>query len=260
MSSKGLGAIVASGVVGAVVWAFTKAAKQEAEEQSAQGVVYVRQPNSSDTRKALLGGILDSVLSLAVDGVDRVPKPAPSTGFPTPTPAPAPAPKRGVSGLLDLIGKHEAPGGYDQVYGGSKIQPPKPITSMTVGEVLAWQDRSVAAGSKSSAAGRYQFLRKTLRSLVREGAVSMGDRFDKATQDRLATRLMERRGLGNYLAGKISETEFAQSLSKEWASLPAATKDKKGRAANGQSYYAGDGLNRALTNLGSVISAIRGIG
>ncbi|KXF89950.1 hypothetical protein [Phaeobacter inhibens] len=257
--TKGLGAIVASGVVGTVVWAFTQAAKRQADTETAQGVVYVRQPNKDDTRKALIGGILQAALSFAERGVDRPPSSAPRSSGSVPA-QPRPTAGRGVGSLLDLIGQHEAPKGYDQVYGGSKIAPPRPITQMTVGEVLEWQDRSVRAGSKSSAAGRYQIIRGTLRSLVRDGVVSMGSRFDKATQDRLATQLMNRRGLQSYLSGRMSETDFAQNLSKEWASLPVAIADKKGRPAAGQSYYAGDGLNRALTSLENVFGAIRGIG
>jgi len=160
-----------------------------------------------------------------------------------------------VQGLLNLIGKHEAPAGYNQVYGGTRLQPPQPITSMTVGEVLNWQSRSVAAGSASSAAGRYQFIRPTLSDLVSKGHVRRDDYFDQATQDRLGRVLMERRGLSSYQQGRISAERFANNLAREWASLPVVTGAKRGR-----SYYAGDGLNKALTTPEAVLAQIKGGG
>jgi len=157
-----------------------------------------------------------------------------------------------AGGLLDLIGRLEAPQGYAQVYGGTRLDPPRPITTMTVGEVLDWQSRSVAAGSASSAAGRYQIIRPTLSGLVSQGAVSRSDRFDQATQDRLAGVLMERRGLSSYRSGRMSAETFANNLAKEWASLPVVTGGKRGR-----SYYAGDGLNNALTTPDTVLKTIK---
>lgn len=163
---------------------------------------------------------------------------------------------RGAGGLLDFIAQFEAPGGYNQVYGGSKVEPPRPITTMTVREVLAWQDRSVAAGSPSSAAGRYQVIQGTLREQVRAGVVGMDEPFSPKVQDRIGTALLEKRGLSDYQAGRISAAKFGDNLAKEWASLPAQLRDKRGRSAQGQSYYAGDGLNRAHTSQKSVLDKL----
>jgi hypothetical protein len=71
---------------------------------------------------------------------------------------------------------------------------------------------------------------------------------DADLQDRLGYRLLKRRGYGEFMAGKIDRTEFGKRLAQEWASLPvlaAATVGKR-KVARGQSYYAGDGLNKAL--------------
>lgn len=165
-----------------------------------------------------------------------------------------------ITALQRVIGDAEAPEGYNQVYGGSRLQPPRPITTMTVAEVREWQNRSVNAGSPSSAAGRYQIIGPTLQSLIDEGAVSPSDTFDSATQDRLSVALMERRGLRDFEAGRLSPTQFAQRLSQEWAGLPAFTRDRRGRSATGQSYYAGDGLNAATTTQDRVMRALTGSG
>jgi len=223
------------------------------------GVTELVNRSKSSNKTSGLGDFLDGLFG----GGKKQPgtKPGKSSGWVKPASVSRPvAPSTGgIEGrLLGLIGGIEAPQGYDQVYGGSKIQPPRPITTMTVGEVLAWQDKSVRAGSKSSAAGRYQIIRSTLRSLVSRGHVRTSDTFSRSTQDRLGTVLLKRRGLDDYKAGKISKYQFGQNLSKEWASLPAISKDKRGRTADGQSYYAGDGLNHALTTRSRLMNAILG--
>lgn len=73
-------------------------------------------------------------------------------------------------------------------------------------------------GIKSSAAGRYQFIRKTWDDLVR--ALGLPD-FSPESQDLAAIELIRRRGaLGAVIAG-----DFAKAVNlcrKEWASLPGA--------------------------------------
>lgn len=159
--------------------------------------------------------------------------------------------RSGLSPLLDLIGRAEAPQGYDQVFGGSRLAPPRPITTMTVAEVLAWQDRSVAAGSASSAAGRYQIIRKTLRDIVRAGVLSPNETFSPAAQDRAAEYLLKRRGLDDYRAGRISRDRFGDRLAQEWAGLPVVTGPRAGN-----SYYAGDGLNSATVGVSDLLTAL----
>lgn len=160
-----------------------------------------------------------------------------------------------ASAILALIRRAEAPQGYNSVYYGSKIQPPRPITTMTVAEVIDYQKRSVAAGSASSAVGGYQFIKKTLSGLV-GSAVQSGEIFGAAAQDRAAMALLRRRGFDRWAAGSLSDAQFAQNLSQEWAGLPAFTRDKRGRTATGQSYYAGDGLNAATVSQAQVLAAL----
>lgn len=144
--------------------------------------------------------------------------------------------KNPPKGLLDLISRHESGGDYNVVYGGKHVD----LTNMTINQVLDWQKNYVRSGSPSSAAGRYQFLSTTLEGLKKEMHLTGNEKFDESMQDRLATRLLERRGLNDFMSGKISQDQFMKNLSMEWASLP---KDDSGR-----SYYAGDGLNKALTS------------
>lgn len=178
-----------------------------------------------------------------------------------------------VRPLLEFIGKHEAPKGYTQIYGGIRREdyPPRQITQMTVQDVLNWQD-SIDKKYPSEAAGMYQVLEDTLRGLVDHGVISRTALFNATTQDSVAIELMRGRGLDSYLSGKMSVEQFCNSLAKEWASLPVVTpvtrtkRDRSGKVTKkwtvpaGASYYSGDGLNKSLMSTSefrSVVAAIR---
>lgn len=150
--------------------------------------------------------------------------------------------------IRDLIKKYESRDNYVVVWGGikKKDHPPRDLTTMTVGEVLAWQD-SIDRRYMSEAAGAYQILEDTLRGLCRQVGVSHTDLFDEATQDRLGYALLVRRGLEEFMEDRMSRTVFGNNLAKEWASLPVL-RDCVGASQSlrrGQSYYAGDKLNAA---------------
>lgn len=153
--------------------------------------------------------------------------------------------------LLNLIGKGEG-AGYDTVYGGSKLSPQKPITSMSLTELLDWQDRSVGAGSISSAAGRYQVIRGTLRAVISSGAVTQNSTYSPITQDTIAIYLLKVRGLNRFLTDAITKETFANNLAKEWASFPVVTGPNIG-----SSYYAGDAAgNSARVGVQEVIAVL----
>ena len=151
-----------------------------------------------------------------------------------------------VDELLEFIAWPESRGDIDIVYGGIKLKdrPPNKLSTMTIGEVLAWQD-SIDSQYPSEAAGKFQIMEDTLRGLYKQAGLTTGSLYSAVNQKKLAIALLKRRGLDDYLNGSITTLKFADNLSKEWASLPATIKDRKGRPATGQSYYAGDGLNRS---------------
>ncbi len=160
----------------------------------------------------------------------------------------------GAALLLDFIGQIEAPRGYDTVYGNNQGKLPKPLTSMTLAEVLAAQPGWTRSFG-SSAAGRYQFMKATLDGLVDQLKLSRSQKLDPDLQDRLGYHLLKRRGYEDFMTGRIGRTEFGKQLAREWASLPVLSatsggvkigKDKYRTVARGQSYYAGDGTNKAL--------------
>lgn len=154
------------------------------------------------------------------------------------------------SKLLNTIAKGESKGNYNAYYGHPDNKKLK-LTSMTIGEVLAWQKQYVKNGSPSSAAGKYQIIRPTLEGLVAELKIDKRALFNAPMQDRLAVALLERRGVKDYARGKITREQFAHNLSKEWAALPSTA----GKQPN-QSYYAGDGLNKVQISRSEIFSSI----
>lgn len=152
--------------------------------------------------------------------------------------------------LLYIIAKGESHGNYNAYFGHPGNISLK-FTSMTVPEVLAWQQTYIEQGSHSSAVGRYQLVHSTLNGLVAELNIRDDDLFDEALQDRLAIRLLERRGLNDYVDGKISREQLAHNLSKEWAALPRVIGENPTA-----SYYAGDGLNKVHVSINEIFTAI----
>lgn len=151
--------------------------------------------------------------------------------------------------LLDFIGQVEAKGLYNVVYGFNQRKLDKPITEMTVDEVISNQLGFTRAFG-SSATGRYQFMRYTLIGLKQELQLRGTQIFDPDLQDRLGYHLLLRRGYGKWIREEISNTRFGLGLAQEWASFPVlAQTGRPGKRAvqRGETYYAGDGINKVLT-------------
>jgi hypothetical protein len=150
--------------------------------------------------------------------------------------------------ILNLIGGIEAPAGYDDYYRGIKIKPQKPVSRMTIREVIDFQNRAVAHGSKSSAIGRYQFIRGTLSELTKKKRIHPDTIFDKRVQDFLARMMLKD---CDYYTRDVGEVAISNCLAKVWASLPVITGPKAGR-----SYYHGVAGNRSLIGIGTVVRTV----
>lgn len=155
--------------------------------------------------------------------------------------------------LLHVIGKAESDNNYNAYFGNSRNKSVH-FTNMTIAEVLKWQAEYVAQGNPSSAVGRYQIINTTLSGLVQQLGLSTDQKFDQPTQDMLAITLLERRGAENYINAELTRDQFAANLAKEWAGLPKIIGENPG-----ESYYAGDGLNRSRVSVDEVQKAIEPI-
>jgi muramidase (phage lysozyme) len=143
--------------------------------------------------------------------------------------------------LLDLIGYTEGTDegdGYNETlaYGkmldGKKTRGSGPdviLTTMSLAEIDKLQTKMLAdpdnARLNSSAIGRYQIVRTTMREIKRTLSLTGLEKFDADMQDRMACYLLGVRGIDKYLAGRLKEDTLINNLAKEWASLPT-TKGK----------------------------------
>jgi len=159
------------------------------------------------------------------------------------------APDR-TGGILALVRALESPEGYDGFERRIPVPPPRPLTRMTLGEVLSWQSRARRAGAPSTAAGGYQIIHATLERLVTGHRLDRGALFDPAMQDRLARLLVAECGDPGPPA---RHPRFADCLAGIWAALPLATGPRRGRSA-----YHGIAGNRALVRPDAVLAVLAG--
>jgi len=163
----------------------------------------------------------------------------------------------GAAMLLDFIAgletNRQGQAAYETIIGYRNEKPgtlPKPITEMTLEELLAEQKRWVRnLKAPSGAAGRYQIIRPTLLSLIAELGVPLSATFAPKLQDRFGLALLQRRGWSQFAAHALSLRDFGNRLAREWASFPVLSRQQGAHRTveRGESYYAGDGINASLT-------------
>lgn len=100
----------------------------------------------------------------------------------------------------------------------------------------------------SSAIGAYQVVRTTLRALKKKWGFKNSQLFDAAFQDDLFYILLVGRGLVRWRKGEITDLDFVDALSKEWASLP----NRKGVGS-----YGGQHAGCTLAELLAVLKQIK---
>ncbi|TCD15140.1 hypothetical protein [Oricola cellulosilytica] len=138
--------------------------------------------------------------------------------------------------------------GYNETLAyGAYTGGPVELVSMTLDEVDALQTRMLRHPrneQNSSAAGRYQIVRTTLRSIRNTLKLSGNAVFDAAMQDRLACFLLGARGIDRWLAGRMGRDALINALAKEWASLPRA--NGKGHYSDQKARVTVDQMRQAL--------------
>lgn len=173
-------------------------------------------------------------------------RPAPAKPKSAPTSATRVAPiQPPVKNLLTQIAKgegvaddgarrHGFASSYDVTFNcGRFAHQSKPLTQMTLREVDDLQTRILnhpANTHNSTPVGKYQIVRRSLRELKAKLHLRDDMLFDQNLQDRLAMILLEKRGLKNFLDGKISERQFQDNLANEWASIAAPETGRPARA------------------------------
>lgn len=171
--------------------------------------------------------------------------------------------------LKDLISRFESKGDYDIVYLGvpEACRPEahlgKKVTQLTIDELIAWQRHVVsdAVGAVSGAAGRWQVIRKTLEEFGPMAGLTGSDLFTPDNQDRIFDILLARRGFQDFMTTRISDFQFANNIAQEWAAMPVV-EDCQGAhrwVHRGETFYAGDKVNKAYADPEEFIRAIRAI-
>lgn len=160
-----------------------------------------------------------------------------------------------VAPLLDLIGNTEGTdrgAGYNETLGYGKFTGGDVnLTGMTLDQIDQLQTKMLSHPDNSwnsSALGRYQIIRTTMRGLRKELGLSGDELFDRDMQDRLAMHLLERRGLSQWKAGSLSDEKFMKRLSAEWASLPKA---------DGRGTYKGQRVGVSSGGFRSILNRVR---
>ena len=163
------------------------------------------------------------------------------------------SPTRIPQSLLDIIGKAEGSSqGYEATNKGKAgdNNAGRPgLTQMTVGEVMAAQ-----AKKEFVAAGKYQIIPPTLKYLVDKKIVSKDDKFNKETQDKLATALIDAA-----LKRAGSDTKKQQyELAKTFAAIadPNTNESYHKDVGNNKSSITTEQIQPILKNSGANISSL----
>ena len=186
------------------------------------------------TLTGIIGGAMNMVMGPAYAGPMMPPPPT------TPPPAISGSVTAGTSGqwgpLLDLIAGKESNGNYEAMYPSTTMPG---MTQMTITQVI---------NKASGAVGKYQQLPRFLAERARRAGLDPDkDLFSPANQDKiiLDVNIRGNRQGDDWLAGKITDEQFMQGLSQEFASMPNA---------QGKFYYPGQ--SSAMTP-GQVMDALR---
>lgn len=97
--------------------------------------------------------------------------------------------------------------------GSSDILLGKKLTDMTVAEIMERQRKNKSYSGRNKvgifAAGRYQFIPDTLKSIVDAGIIKVTDKFDAATQDKAALYLIKKNGIRDWAWDAESLARFS---------------------------------------------------
>jgi hypothetical protein len=150
--------------------------------------------------------------------------------------------------ILDFIAQFESAGNYNAVIGNARAR--DDLGARTIDQIYGLMDQLRAAGRPSSAVGRYQIIKQTMRTLQARLELAGSERFTPELQDRLAVELLVGRGYQRWWTDEMSDERFAHAISLEWASLPDPDN-------GGKSHYDGVGPNHAGTTLDKVLTMLQ---
>jgi muramidase (phage lysozyme) len=160
--------------------------------------------------------------------------------------------------LLDFIAggvpsnpSGESGGCYDATFGDIDGSHYGDLAQKTLSEIYEMQDEMLRQNGISTATGRYQGLKSTIKEYQQSLGLPDSAMFTQALQDDFGFTKMCDRGYSNWWRKSIDDDEFMHRLSCEWASLPDPYN-------GGRSHYEGDSAgNSASTSLDNFRAALR---
>ena len=151
--------------------------------------------------------------------------------------------------LGNLIGRAESSNDYTAFNffenGKLKTRYRSDLTEWNLREILQTQK------AKMHAIGRYQLLLTTLEEAIASLKLSLDHLFNEGVQDYIFDAYLitrKRPAIMAYIEDRGDYKQCRLSLAREWASmpvLPGTILNSKKIAQGGESYYAGDGYNKA---------------
>ena len=157
-------------------------------------------------------------------------------------------------GVLELI--RGAEGGYESMFPSETISG---LTEMTIAEVVELQKEKLKDGRVSAAVGAYQMLYPA--DYIEGAGLTMNSKFTPENQDKLAQAFLASRGLTAEKAAK-DPAGFAKGLAQGFAGIPVleTMQGYKQQVERGQSFYRGEGRNKATVSPEVVEDAIKKYG
>jgi len=155
---------------------------------------------------------------------------------------------------LDLIGKSEGTDkgrGYNETLGyGAYTGGDVNLVAMTLDQIDKLQTKMLQHPKnklRSSALGRYQIIRTTLRTIRQQLGLTGGEKYDAAMQDRLGCYLLGQRGIDKWLSGRLALDTLLGNLAQEWASLPKP---------DGKGHYAGQNARVSVSQVKAALAEV----
>jgi hypothetical protein len=144
----------------------------------------------------------------------------------------------------------------------------KPLSQYTIGEVIQFQSHAQDSVGRLHATGRYQIIGSTLRGNLKEAGLTNSDLYSPENQDKLGMALLQSNTI-KYLNKQVDDTQdnlnkAAMEIARTWSSVgvphPTTWVDDEGNVHNvafDQSYYGGNGVDRANTKTADVQAALK---
>ncbi|WP_159727564.1 hypothetical protein [Methylosinus sp. Ce-a6] len=126
---------------------------------------------------------------------------------------------RGADAFFDAVIAAEGTGKYGDPYNASLgyLKSPKPLTSMTLDEALAWgnhirKNTAIGQRTNSSALGAFQIVGSTLRAAMKALGLKGSDTFSPEVQRRIALWILRTQGLSAWEGFKAHPEQRRRAL------------------------------------------------